>query len=218
MPDHQQDTALPLGNAAVTLHARGERHRLRLESAMIIPRGRGRVRVTCEGPQGSVEVNLPREIFERMIFHFQEQSAAAGFGPPPLITPPEKTATTMDAIIEQISANTGILGFGDDLIIKQDFPSRRPGQASMLLESESRVYILDFQLGSADDAQVVRLAERWAAQSRRNPGRRVIAVLAAEEITMRHRNILRVIGNAVPITALRMETEGPAVRFTALPD
>lgn len=140
MIDNRQDTILPIGNAAVTLHARGERHRLRLESACIVPRGRGRVRLTLDGPQGSILVNLPLTHFLHIASTLDEQSSAAGLPAP--LSATTAVIDTLTTVVNAISADPEILGLGGVRIVR-DFPVHHHGQASMLLEGNADLFVLD---------------------------------------------------------------------------
>ena len=82
MADDSQDTVLPLGNASVVLQPGDEKRRFRVHAAIRTPRGKHRVRLTFEGPQGSVVIDLPRVIFWSLTSRFHEQSAAADLGGP----------------------------------------------------------------------------------------------------------------------------------------
>jgi hypothetical protein len=84
MGNDPQNTVLPLGNASVALQPGCERRRFRVAAAILAPRGRRRVRLTFEGPQGSVTIELPRVAFWRLTALFHERSiAAADLGPKP---------------------------------------------------------------------------------------------------------------------------------------
>jgi hypothetical protein len=80
MADDLQDSFLPLGRAAtVVLHLGGEKRRYRVDTANLTPRGKKCVRLTFEGPQGSVMIDLPRTVFWRLTCSFHERSTAADF-------------------------------------------------------------------------------------------------------------------------------------------
>lgn len=68
---------LPLGNASITVQ--GEKRRFRVDTATLTPRGRYRVRLIFSGAEGTVEINLPRQIFWTLTSRLHEQSAAADF-------------------------------------------------------------------------------------------------------------------------------------------
>jgi hypothetical protein len=106
-------------------------------------------------------------------------------------------------LVQQISGRPSILGLGD-LEIRR--ASWRSGQAGLLLEDpvESILYVVELQLGPTNDLHVIRLVERWAAERRRHPGKRCFAVLVAERIDARYRNILGLIRKAVPVAAMEM--------------
>jgi hypothetical protein len=123
------------------------------------------------------------------------------------------------AVVQQISEDPAVLGLGD-LELKR--VSRHPGQASLLLEDRvgSILYVVELQPGAADDRHLIRAVERWAAERKRHPRNRCYAVVVAQEIAPRYRNILQVIGKAVPVVAMEMRTSenaAAAPRFTPVP-
>lgn len=73
-----QFPSLPLANTSIILH--GEKRHFRAETARLTPHGKHRVRLTLEGPNGSVEINLPRRAFWSLTSRLHEQSASADFG------------------------------------------------------------------------------------------------------------------------------------------
>lgn len=79
MVEDSQDNLLPLGNASVTLQ-NGDRRRFRVNAAILTAGGKHRVRLTFEGPQGSVAINLSGVDFWRLTYKFHEESAAVDFG------------------------------------------------------------------------------------------------------------------------------------------
>lgn len=113
------------------------------------------------------------------------------------------------AIVDQIAAQPAMLGLGNVTAVK-----RSPAGALLLADAEGSMYVIDVQAGPADDRQIIRLVERWAAVRRRYAGRRCAAVLVAEEVPARLRNLLVVISIAVPVAAveIRMQADG---RITA---
>jgi hypothetical protein len=83
MGDDPQDDVLPLRNTTVVLHFGDERKRFRVDSAVFaaIPR-RGRVRLSFDGPRGSVAIEIPRAVFWELSEVFYDRSTAAVHSPP----------------------------------------------------------------------------------------------------------------------------------------
>ena len=79
----QQDTVLPLGNATVVLQAGEKIRRFRVNSAILatLP-NRRRVRLSFEGPRGSVAIEIPKAVFWQLTAVFHEQSTSADPKPP----------------------------------------------------------------------------------------------------------------------------------------
>lgn len=71
----------PLRNASVALNS--EKRRFKVNLATLTPRDRNRVRLMLSGPNGSVEINMPRQEFWRLTSRFHEASAAVHFGEKP---------------------------------------------------------------------------------------------------------------------------------------
>lgn len=106
------------------------------------------------------------------------------------------------AIVDQIAAQPATLGLGNLTALK-----RSPAGALLLADVEGALYVVDVQAGPADDRQIIRLVERWAAVRRRYAGRRCAAVVVAEEVPERLRDILSVITKAVPLTAVEIRVQ-----------
>lgn len=83
-----------------------------------------------------------------------------------------------------------------------------------LLEGEDGFYVV--YVGAVDDRTVIRLLERFGAVRRRYANRRVNAVLVADQIEPRFRNILAVISQAVPIRTIEMALSPGCARFTVV--
>lgn len=83
MNDDPQDTVLRLRNTTVELQSGDEKRRFRVDSAVFaaIPH-RGRVRLSFDGPRGSVAVKIPRAVFWELSEVFYDRSAEADHSPP----------------------------------------------------------------------------------------------------------------------------------------
>jgi hypothetical protein len=79
MGDDRQDTVLPLSNATVVLHAGDDKRRFRVNSAVLATfPNRRRVRLSFEGPRGSVTIEIPKTAFWQLTALFHERSISAG--------------------------------------------------------------------------------------------------------------------------------------------
>ena len=78
MSDDSQNTILRLRNTTVELQSGNEKKRFRVDSAVFaaIP-NRGRVRLSFDGPRGSVAIEIPRAVFWELSEIFYDRSAAA---------------------------------------------------------------------------------------------------------------------------------------------
>ncbi len=108
-------------------------------------------------------------------------------------------------LVQRVSEDPALLGLGD-LDLKRALPSRRAGQVSLLLQhpAELSLYVMELQFGPTDDRHVIRVVERWAAERKRHPRNRCLAVLVAEEIAPRYLNIQQLISRAVPVALMEM--------------
>jgi hypothetical protein len=77
LDNDSQDAVLQLGNATVVLPPAGGPRRFRVDAAILTPRGRRRVRLAFEGPQGSVTIEMPRVTFWMLTSLFHERSIVA---------------------------------------------------------------------------------------------------------------------------------------------
>jgi hypothetical protein len=121
---------------------------------------------------------------------------------------PELTAGWLK---EQVMDSPSLLGLGELEVLELD--PKTPtiaDRVSLLLRdpyqrnpAEAR-YELEIQLGWADEAFIFRAIERWDRERQRCPGCRHCVVLAAEHVSKRYINFLRLFGNAVPVVALEL--------------
>lgn len=75
---------------------------------------------------------------------------------------------------------------------------------------------MDLQIGPADDRQVIRLLERWATERKRHARSRCFALLIAEQIESRYRDILRAISKAIPVLVMNMQEVDGGLQSTPL--
>lgn len=106
-----------------------------------------------------------------------------------------------------IAENTGILGLGDLVLIDQERIQPRAGRLDLLLRDRdsSRRYEVELQLGSADEAHIVRTIEYWDIERKRYPQYDHCAVLVAEYITSRFLNVISLFNGTIPLIAIQMQ-------------
>ena len=117
---------------------------------------------------------------------------------------------TLESVVQKIAANPTALGLGDLEV--------RSSASGLLLEdpAEAILYAVRVCADPVTDASIIRLVEYWAAVRREYPGRRCIAVFAAEQMSTRYRDVLAAITGAVPLLVLEMSSADGAPRFTRL--
>ena len=75
MSDDRPDTVLPLRNATIVLQTGDQKARFRVNSAMLATfPNRRRVRLSFEGPRGTVAVEIPKAAFWHLTAVFHERS------------------------------------------------------------------------------------------------------------------------------------------------
>jgi hypothetical protein len=116
-------------------------------------------------------------------------------------------------LVERIGEDPTILGVGDVDLMRASWRSR---QVSLLWEdpAKSDLYVVELQLGPADDRHIIRLAEHWDATRKRYGRNRCFAVLVAEQIAPRYLNILQVINKVVPVTLMELRVSEAAGTIT----
>ena len=76
MPNDPNDPVLPLGKSSVIVEIAGKTQRLRVSTATLVRRGRRRIGLRFDGPQGSVMVEFSLVTFWQLTETFHEQSIA----------------------------------------------------------------------------------------------------------------------------------------------
>jgi len=107
---------------------------------------------------------------------------------------------------DRVAADPSILGRGDVVLADKERRRPRPGRIDLLLHDAEtlRRFAVELQLGHTDEAQVIRAIESWDVERKRHPEYEYAAVVIAEEITPRFRNVLNLINSAVPLIAVLM--------------
>jgi hypothetical protein len=126
-------------------------------------------------------------------------------------------------IQELISADPSILGLSDDVkLLEREKTVFSGGRLDVLLDvpGNNKRYTVEVQLGKCDPDHIIRTIEYWDLLRKREPGYEYIAVLVAEQLTNRFFNVIRLIGDRLPLIAIQMscfEVDGKAtVTFTTV--
>ena len=76
MTNDPNDPVLPLGKSSAIVEIAGETQRFRVHTATLIRRGRRRIGLRFDGPQGSVTIDFSLVTFWQLTETFHEQSIA----------------------------------------------------------------------------------------------------------------------------------------------
>lgn len=108
---------------------------------------------------------------------------------------------------ERIAEDPSILGLGDLFLRAQERIQPRAGRLDLLLQDpdSQRRYEVELQLGSTDEAHIIRTIEYWDIERKRYPQYEHCAVLVAEDITSRFLNVISLFNGSVPLIALQMQ-------------
>jgi hypothetical protein len=106
-----------------------------------------------------------------------------------------------------IANDPSILGLGDLVLRDKERMQPRAGRLDLLLQdSESnRRYEIEIQLGTTDEAHIIRTIEYWDIERKRYPQYEHCAVLVAEDITSRFLNIISLFNGTIPLIAIQMQ-------------
>ena len=100
----------------------------------------------------------------------------------------------------------------------------RAGRLDLLLQDPetNRRYEVELQLGSTDEAHIVRTIEYWDIERKRYPQYDHCAVLIAEDITSRFLNVISLFNASLPLIAIQMQAikvaEHTSLVFTTVMD
>jgi hypothetical protein len=83
----------------------------------------------------------------------------------------------------------------------------RAGRLDLLLQDPEtkRRYEVELQLGSTDEAHIIRTIEYWDIERKRYPQYDHCAVLIAEDITSRFLNVVSLFNGTIPLIAIQMQ-------------
>ena len=106
-----------------------------------------------------------------------------------------------------IAEDPTILGLGDVVLRDRERSQPRAGRLDLLLQDREtkRRFELELQLGTIDEAHIIRTIEYWDIERKRYPQYDHCAVIVAEDITSRFLNVISLFNGTIPLIALQMQ-------------
>ena len=106
-----------------------------------------------------------------------------------------------------IADDPSVLGLGDLVLRDVERVQPRAGRLDLLLQDSEtqRRYVVELQLGSTDEAHIIRTIEYWDIEKKRYPQYDHCAVLVAEDITSRFLNVISLFNGTMPLIAIQMQ-------------
>lgn len=106
-----------------------------------------------------------------------------------------------------IAQDPKILGLGDLVLRDRERRQTRAGRLDLLLQDPDtyKRYEVELQLGSTDEAHIIRCIEYWDIERKRYPQYEHCAVLVAEDITSRFLNVVSLFNGALPLIAIQVQ-------------
>lgn len=123
-----------------------------------------------------------------------------------------------------IANDPAILGLGDLVLRDRERIQPRAGRLDLLLQDPEtkRRYEVELQLGSTDEAHIIRTIEYWDIERKRYPQYDHCAVLIAEDITSRFLNVVSLFNGTLPLIAIQLQAlrvgEAITLVFTTVMD
>jgi hypothetical protein len=107
---------------------------------------------------------------------------------------------------DRLAEDPAILGLGDLVLRDRERAQPRAGRLDLLLQDpdSQRRYEVEVQLGSTDEAHIIRTVEYWDIERKRYPQYDHCAVLVAEDITSRFLNVVSLFNGSIPLIAIQM--------------
>jgi predicted transport protein len=106
-----------------------------------------------------------------------------------------------------IANDPSILGLGDLVLRDRERVHPRAGRLDLLLQDPEtkRRFEVELQLGSTDEAHIIRTIEYWDIERKRYPQYDHCAVLIAEDITSRFLSVVSLFNGTIPLIAVQMQ-------------
>src|SRR6266567_332838 len=108
---------------------------------------------------------------------------------------------------ERIAEDPTLLGLGELVLKDKERIQPRAGRLDLLFQDveSTRRYEVEIQLGSTDEAHIIRTIEYWDVERRRYPQYDHTAVIVAEAITSRFLNVISLFNGFIPLVAIQMQ-------------
>ena len=108
---------------------------------------------------------------------------------------------------DRIADDPAILGLDDLVVRDKERIQPRAGRLDLLLQDRetNQRYEVELQLGSTDEAHIIRTIEYWDIEWKRYPQYKHCAVLVAEDITSRFLNVISLFNGQLPLIAIQMQ-------------
>src|SRR5437762_2556314 len=125
---------------------------------------------------------------------------------------------------QRIAEDPTLLGLGELVLKDKERIQPRAGRLDLLFQDieSTRRYEVEIQLGSTDEAHIIRTIEYWDVERKRYPQYDHAAVIIAEDITSRFLNVIALFNGAIPLIAIQMNAVkvGPhlSLMFTTVMD
>ena len=122
---------------------------------------------------------------------------------------------------QQIIDDPTLLGLGELEVKDVERRQPRAGRLDLLLSDPETLtrYEVEIQLGSSDEAHIIRTIEYWDIEKSRYPRYEHVAVIVAEDITSRFLNVISLFNKTIPMIAIQiraLEVDG-TLTLTAVP-
>lgn len=107
---------------------------------------------------------------------------------------------------DRIAEDPSVLGLGDVILKDKERTQPRAGRLDILLQDieSTKRYEVEVQLGSSDEAHIIRAIEYWDIERKRYPQYEHTAVLVAEDITSRFLNVISLFNGVIPLIAIQV--------------
>src|SRR5437773_5279587 len=107
---------------------------------------------------------------------------------------------------QRIAEDPTLLGLGELVLKDKERIQPRAGRLDLLFQDveSTRRYEVEIQLGSTDEAHIIRTIEYWDVERKRYPQYDHTAVIIAEDITTRFLNVINLFNGAIPLVAIQM--------------
>jgi hypothetical protein len=106
----------------------------------------------------------------------------------------------------RIAEDPTLLGLGDLILKDKERIQPRAGRLDLLFQDaeSTKRYEVEIQLGSTDEAHIIRTIEYWDVERKRYPQYDHTAVIIAEHITGRFLNVISLFNGVIPLIAMQM--------------